>query len=145
MAMPGLGSSGLPGATSWRWLTRSGTGSGSASAALGYFQDHPVSLGSFSSINSGSGFELNLTLSQTFTKAGAGFYGNFIVGDPDPPPDGARPEPAAAGQAQFAQALFDGFFGQGGTDAGASAVAVPSSTLFVAGPAAGEPAQFGQV
>jgi hypothetical protein len=55
----------------------------SAAAAAAYFQNHVLDLGAISTLEGGA-YELQVSLSETITKPGSGFYGNIIAGSAPP-------------------------------------------------------------
>jgi hypothetical protein len=59
------------------------TESATGAMAVAAFNDKAINLGSMASF--GDTLNLSISLSVTTTKAGAGFYGDVIVGDPPPP------------------------------------------------------------
>jgi hypothetical protein len=75
-----------------------------ASAAVTYFTNHAIDLGSLSSgALSGNTLSLTITETLTTTATGTSFDGGFLIGDPPPASGGAKPNATGAPIDQLAQ------------------------------------------
>lgn len=119
----------------------------SGDAAAHALNDMTFDLGDMTSstngLNSMSYFVVDIDLKQTSSTAGSGFYLGFLAGDPpaggstNAPPtgnaaQGMSMDAASAHSAEFTKALFDGFFGNGGTDMSLAAPTHQAATPLVA-------------
>jgi hypothetical protein len=94
----------------------------SAAAAVAFFTDDAIDVGSLASGSlSGSNLTLQAVMSITTTKAGQGFSGNLIIGDP----------PGAAKPAGLVQAI-SGFGAGSGTDLTAATGHRPALAMLAA-------------
>jgi hypothetical protein len=93
-----------------------------AAAAVAYFTNHAIDVGSLASgALSGNTLTLNAVMSVTTSKAGSGFYGGILLGDP-PALVSARPHPNT-------NAFVEAMAGLGGQAKGGEFIRVRSSML----------------
>lgn len=112
-----------------------------AATAKTFFTDDPLDLGSIIGLEANGLVNLKITLSETLANANSSFFSNFIIGDPPPPtthstpassPQTASATPHDAHASEFAKALFDGFFGDGGSTTSTASTLHAATPLIAA-------------